>query len=211
MKTRIHIPPRYRKGPRNRGVWKRPAGLVAALFLLWCLAAELGLRQVSPALVEEAARGYLLSAINTAVEAELNGEELSFASLSDSSVTVDSVALTRLKARVLNRLEKSLNGSAAVRIPMGSLLPLRLWNGRGPGVPLKLRLESSADISFDTEFATAGWDQSCHRVVMTVRAQCYSQSRSFETELAVETSAVVAETVLIGERPQAVLAGNNGS
>ena len=69
-------------------------------------------------------------------------------------------------------------------------------------MPLTLGMEGSADLSFQTEFVSAGINQSCHRVTMVVKAQGFSQSSRFETQVEVETSTVLAETVLVGAVPE---------
>lgn len=121
------------------------------------------------------------------------------------TVYTDAAALNQLRARMLSRLEETLNGSVTVEIPAGSLTNIALLNGRGFPVPLTLRMESSADLSFQTEFVSAGINQTCHRITMTVKVQTYSQSKRFETQAEVETSTVLAETVLVGVVPDRAL------
>ena len=60
----------------------------------------------------------------------------------------------------------------------------------------------SSQANFHNEFVSAGINQSCHRVTMVVKAQGFSQSRRFETQVEVETSTVLAETVLVGAVPE---------
>ena len=118
------------------------------------------------------------------------------------AVQADTAALNELRLQVLGTLEESLNGSVTVEVPVGSLTGVALLNGRGFPVPLTLGMEGSADLSFQTEFVSAGINQSCHRVTMVVKAQGFSQSRRFETQVEVETSTVLAETVLVGAVPE---------
>ena len=109
---------------------------------------------------------------------------------------------------MLSQLEESLNGTVTVEVPVGSLTGIALLNGRGFTVPLTLQVESSADLSFETEFVSAGINQSCHRVTMTIRTQVISQSMRFPAETETETSTVLAETVLVGDVPNAALYNN---
>ena len=185
---------------------------VAALMVLAGGAAfcEWGLGSVSEELTREAARGYVLAQVNLAVEEAMEGEGSFVAVENDEAgkpvaVVADAAALNELRSQVLSRLEETLNGSVTVTVPAGSLTGMALLNGRGFPVPLKLRLESSADLSFQTEFESAGINQSCHRITMTVTVQTYSQSKRFETQAQVETSTVLAETVLVGTVPQSGL------
>lgn len=182
--------------------------------LLWIALSEAGLSAVSPDFIEEATRNYLLASINQAVNEELLERDVSFVAVSPSgnggvsSVTANAGELNSLKTGVLSRLSKSLNGKVSAYIPVGSLTNVGILNGRGPKVPIKLKLEGSADISFQTEFGSAGINQSLHRITMTVSARAYSQSRRFETEVEERTATVLSETVVVGTVPEVTVVGN---
>lgn len=208
------FPARYRtakSGKKKPG--KRLAFLATALLLLWEAVCEAGLSSVSKELTEEAARGYLLSCINSAVEEELADGGNSFVSVSRlesgeiSLVSANTASLNSLKAGVLSRLSKSLNGKVTASVPVGSLTGVGVLNGRGPKAPVRLNLESSADVAFQTDFYSAGINQSCHRITMTVTVRAYSQSKRFETKIEESTSTVLAETVVMGDVPEIAVTG----
>jgi len=198
------FPRRYRKqGGKRRGLlW---AALVVLVITGLC---EWAISGISPELTEEAVRGYVLECISEAVEAELETDPAPFVAVERESggqvsmVTADQEHLNRLRAGVLERLAKSLKGKATVHVPVGSLTGVGLFNGRGFPVPVKLKLEGSAVAEFSTEFTGAGLNQTCHRLVMTVRARAYSPSKRFETSIEVETATVLAETMVVGEVPE---------
>ena len=188
---------------RKKGRGKALLLLAAALFTGGTALSEWGLGSVSEELTQEAARAYVLAQVEEAlaqprpfVTIERDGEGAPVA------VQADTAALNELRLQVLGTLEESLNGSVTVEVPVGSLTEVALLNGRGFPVPLTLGMEGSADLSFQTEFVSAGINQSCHRVTMVVKAQGFSQSRRFETQVEVETSTVLAETVLVGAVPE---------
>lgn len=178
------------------------------------LFSEWGLSSISPELTQEAARCYLLSCVNEAIEAEVEEESMSFVTVERDQegkicgVSTNTAALNGLRVRVLGRLEDSLNGSVTVKVPAGSLTEIALLNGRGFPVPLKLWMEGVADLSFQTEFTSAGINQSCYRVTMTVSVQAYSQSKRFSVQVEEETSTVIAETVVVGTVPDAAVLRN---
>ena len=166
------------------------------------------MRTVTEELTQEAARGVVLGQIREAIETELEGELPSFVTVERDgqgdiqAIRTHTEELNALRVRVLERLEERLNGNVTVTIPVGSLTGVALFNGRGFPVPLKLRLESSADLDFSTEFTSAGINQSCHRITMTVRVQAYSHSQRFPVHVAETSSTVLAETVLVGTVPE---------
>lgn len=207
------FPVRYRRtSPKKRR--KSFAFLALGIAALWCGLSEWGLSFVSADLAQEAAKNYLISCMNRAVEEECEAQGMSFVTVNHgeagtvSAISADAEALNRLKTGIVNRLSRSLNGKATVHIPLGSFSNVGVLNGRGPQVPLKLNLEGSADVSFQTAFDSAGVNQSCHRIVLWIRAKAYSQSRRFELQVEETTSTVLAETVIIGEVPEVALTGH---
>ena len=189
---------------RKKGRGKALLLLAAALFTGGTALSEWGLGSISEELTQEAARAYVLAQVNQAVEEAL-AQPRPFVTLErdgDGEPVADASLRQNLCVPVLGTLEESLNGSVTVEVPVGSLTGVALLNGRGFPVPLTLGMEGSADLSFQTEFVSAGINQSCHRVTMVVKAQGFSQSRRFETQVEVETSTVLAETVLVGAVPE---------
>ena len=201
---RRRLPRRYRSsgGKRRRLLW---LGLAIILIAALC---ERAISGVSPELVEEAARGYVLECISRAVDAELEESDAPFVTVERESggkismVSADQERLNSLRAGVLERLSRSLKGKATVYVPVGSLTGVGLFNGRGFPVPVKLQLEGSAVVEFSTEFTGAGLNQTCHRLMMTVRARAYSPSKRFETSVETEAATVLAETMVVGEVPK---------
>ena len=201
---RRRLPRRYRSsgGKRRRLLW---LGLAVILIAALC---ERAISGVSPELVEEAARGYVLECISRAVDAELEESDAPFVTVERESggkismVSADQERLNSLRPGVLERLSRSLKGKATVYVPVGSLTGVGLFNGRGFPVPVKLQLEGPAVVEFSTEFTGAGLNQTCHRLMMTVRARAYSPSKRFETSVETEAATVLAETMVVGEVPK---------
>lgn len=198
------FPRRYRsEGKRRR--WMLWLGLGAVIFGLLC---ERAISGVSPELIEEAARGYVLECISQAVDEEIEADSSPFVTVERESggkvsmVSANQERLNSLRAGVLERLSRSLKGKVTAYVPVGSLTGVGLFNGRGFPVPVKLQLEGSAVVEFSTEFTEAGLNQTCHRLVMTVRARAYSASRRFETSVETEAATVLAETMVVGEVPR---------
>lgn len=198
------FPRRYRRaGGRRR--WVLLIGAAAVIIGLLC---ERAISGVSPELIQEAARGYVLECVSKAVDAELEADPAPFVRVERESggqvsmLSADQERLNSLRAGVLERLSRSLKGRATVYVPVGSLTGVGLFNGRGFPVPIKLQLEGSAVVEFSTEFTGAGLNQTCHRLVMTVQARACSPSRRFETSVEAEASTVLAETMVVGQVPK---------
>lgn len=196
---------RRKSGHKYLRIWLL---LLAVLFIGGSIFSELGLSSVSPELTEEAARNYIQNAINEAVYRQ-DTEEIGAYVEADRnaagkvlSLSCNTTKLNALKAEIMERLSESLNKKAKVHVPIGSLSNVALFNGRGFLVPIHLQFEGTADVSFQSEFLSAGLNQSCHRITMTVKAGVYVPSQRFETAVTEETTTVLAETVIVGEVPE---------
>ncbi len=199
---------RYRQSSGEGGRLRKVILFVAALFAAWTGLSEAGLSSVSQELTLEAARGYVLASVNRAIEEELAEQEADLVTVERtgdgqvSSVSANAESLNALRSGILTRLEKLLNGKATAYVPIGSLTGVGVLNGRGPQVPITLKLEGAADISFQTEFDSAGINQSCHRITMIVKTRAYSQSQRFSAQVEEESATVLAETVVVGKTPE---------
>lgn len=180
---------------------------MTAALLCWAVVSEAGLSSVSDELICEAVKSRILSCVNTAIDKELAQNNADFVTVSRdddgkiSSVVTDTAKLNSLKQGMLSRLEKTLNGSITARVPLGSLTNIRVLNGRGPCVAVKLKLESTVSVVFDTELSSAGVNQSCHKITVTVAVDSSSQSKSFHTATSVSATTVLAETMIVGNVP----------
>ena len=192
---------------RKKGRGKALLLLAAALFTGGTALSEWGLGSISEELTQEAARAYVLAQVNQAVEEAL-AQPRPFVTIERDgegepvAVQADTAALNELRLQVLGTLEESLNGSVTVEVPVGSLTGVALLNGRGFPVPLTLGMEGSADLSFQTEFVSAGINRTKYAVTMTVTAQLYSASTAFTDVVTVTSAYPVYESVLEGEVPR---------
>ena len=196
---------RFPKPPAGRRGFCRGALVILLVGSLVLLGCEQGLGSLSPELTQEVARGYVQECLTKAVEEELAENEGPYIQAerdADGRVTAafaDTQALNALKTGIQGRLARALNGRAGAQVPLGSL----------PGIPVRMAFEGCADLRFDTEFTTAGLNQSLHRVTLTVEARVYSQSRRFSAYVEESTSTVLAETLVVGPVPQ-VAVGRGG-
>lgn len=207
---------RYIKGrwipapKRNKQIKLGRIAVICLLFFLpFAAFSEWGLSAVSEELTQTAAKKYVISAVNRAVKESLKdsrGEELSLITRDDAgnvvSVQANTYVLNNFKASLSERMQKELNGNARVGIPAGSFTGLRVLNGRGFDVPMRLNLEGNADISFESGFIGAGVNQTCHRITLKVVVSAVSQSASFGASTEYETNIVLSETVIVGTVPQ---------
>ena len=203
-----------RAGGRRNGRALLPLLAAAAVFLALTLTVSAHLR---PALREIA-----LYTVNDAVTKTMNdsvAESIGAGSLDynelvrlEKDESGNITALITNMARI-NSLQTRLTDDymrhssdvmkTDISVPLGSLLGGALLSGRGPGIPVRVLSVTNSTARFENSFSAAGINQTRHRIVlyMTVDIELLIPGERLKTQ--VETSVVIAETVIVGQVPEA--------
>ena len=132
-----------------------------------------------------------------------------------TAVTANAAAVNRLKSdlslRVLERLSEI--GDAGFSVPAGSLTGSVMLSGLGPDVRFRFVPYGSVAVDFRSSFTQAGINQTRQEVYLDVQAQVSAVLPGFPAQAAVDTSVLVAETLIVGNVPQsyANVEGNTGA
>lgn len=94
-------------------------------------------------------------------------------------------------------------GEQGISIPLGTLSGIPLLTGTGPRIQLQFTPAGAVRSSFESEFRSAGINQTLHRVNLrltaTVRVILPGESHT----LTVEAEAPIAENIIVGDVPNA--------
>lgn len=198
--------PRYRVKRTAKSRIKRIFIFVVALLVSFTFLSEWALSSISDELIFHTIQEYIERRINKTIADIKVSDELLNISRDDSgkiiSATADTQKMNVLKTDLTAALTKELKGKAKTTIPFGSITDIKVFNGRGFPVPLKINLEGAAQVSFQTEFLSAGINQSCYRVTLLVDYSVYSQSKNFAATIQDSTSYMISETIIVGNVPQ---------
>lgn len=104
-----------------------------------------------------------------------------------------------LSAHLLERLEDS---QLELTVPVGSLLPIEPTWARGPELHLRALALGTASAEFESEFTSAGINQTRHRVWLELSVPVTVLLPGGGEELTVDSRLCVAETVIVGQVPQ---------
>lgn len=124
----------------------------------------------------------------------------------DGNITY--LSLNNAKANMLkSTISKSItdavskNEARLMRIPWGTLTGSAILSGRGRFINLRITEFSYALIDIRSEFSAAGINQTRHSIILdiTIKAHGYVAITHITTQ--VQTSLIVAETIIIGEVP----------
>ena len=84
----------------------------------------------------------------------------------------------------------------------GNFTGNKLLSGYGPYIRVKVIPVGTVTTDFKTEFISAGINQTRHRVYLGVVCTMYVVAPLMSSEIVVNNSVTVAETVLIGDVPE---------
>lgn len=162
------------------------------------------------------ARAETLSALNEAVRETLLNSQINIA----DSVTIeknDNGQITAIKTDTLlvnlfqTNISEGLN--LALKqfiikergIPIGSLSGMVLFNGRGAKIPFRISPLSQVKTELESEFLSAGINQTIHKINLKVTVSVSAVIPGFETSTTVSADYCIAQTVIVGEVPQLML------
>ena len=214
---------KLRRGPARRA---RPAvrrqvhplllTLMAALLLA---AAVIGLLQAKlRPLVAEAARTQAQNTITAVLEhAVVEGlarREVGYSDLvtiqrdesgAITALTTDTAALNLLRAELVSEVLQALEGIdvSAIFIPLGSLLDFEPVWARGPSIQVRSMSVGTVTAEFESSFTSAGVNQTLHRIWLDLSVPVTVLLPGEKLEVPVHTRLCAAETVIVGEVPQA--------
>ena len=183
--------------------------LLAAMFVY----ININLRPVLFGLSSARVQSIAAKAMNDAILDILSGNGELYTSLVNVYETGGKVYLLQANSSRLNTLAADCANAAQERIaalgeqgisiPLGTLSGIPLLAGAGPHIRLQFTPAGAVRSSFQSEFRSAGINQTLHRVNLrltaTVRVILPGESHT----LTVEAEAPIAENIIVGDVPNA--------
>ncbi len=206
---------RYHKPFKKRRIGRR---LVIYVVVLLLLVGAVALDRYVIGLVKQYARTgaerYATHVINAAVTDVLAQTNPQYTNLVQvirdgdgavTSVEADMQALNTIKAALsLSVAEKTEQKNAVtVSIPLGTFLGSHLFSGRGPRIHIPISASVGLLTDFDSVLQAAGINQTAHRIVLNIQTTVFLAVPTAYTSIEVETSFIIAESILLGKVPDA--------
>lgn len=163
---------------------------------------------------ENTAKRMLFNAANRAIAEVLEEEEVDYSDVAEvktdangkvTAIQVDAVAINMLKSRITLKISELVqqNDEFNTYIPIGTFLDNEYTNGLGPKIKFSMQMTSYAVVNFKNEFTETAMNQSVHRITLDVTVNGGLVMAGARDYFKTETSAIVAETVIVGEIPDA--------
>lgn len=207
---------RWGTGRRHGGGLLLSTVLGIGLALLAIHAVDAAIRP----LVEEIAKAKLNNAVTTvingAVERTLADNAVTYDDIvslrTDESgyitaMTTNSVKLNTLRTELLGDIVMEVDhlDSRALGIPLGDLTGFVSVSDRGPKLPVRVLSVATPEAVFRNVFTSAGINQTQHRVMLDVSVTVKLLLPGGMVETVVDAQVCVAETVIVGQVPDAYL------
>ncbi len=203
----------------RRKSWARTAALLSLLMLAGLIALEQNLSQTMLDMAFAEAYSMAVETLNRAVklvtENEVEYGELMDAHLdAQGHVTMlraDTMRMNELAAETALKAERELNSieNQFVNIPLGAALGIKSLSGFGPRMSMQILPVGAVHASFDTEFESAGINQTRHRVFLTLRATVSLIIPTGSQLVEVESTMPIAESIIVGGVPDSFVDVND--
>lgn len=193
------------------------------LLILLLTAAVIAMEQnLSQTMLDMAfARAYSMAVetLNRAVKQAM-GQGVTYEELIDAQMDAQGrVSMLRANTMRMNELasqtallaEREL-GSAenqVVEIPLGAALGVSFLSGFGPRLEVQILPVGAVHTSFDTEFETAGINQTRHKIFLNLRATVSLIVPTGSQLVEVTSTVPIAESIIVGEVPESFVDVNN--
>ena len=207
-------------GPKKRRIlWG--LAVAAALFALCWLYLDANLTGVVLSLADARARSLAVQILNEAVE-ETIAQEVSYAKLmhvvtgEDGAVRLiqaDTAEMNRLASHATLLAQKKLEEleDQTISVPLGSALGLTIFAGAGPKIQVRILPVGAVVPRFETEFETAGINQTRHKVLLTLTAAVRLVIPTGSSKMEASTQMAVAESIIVGQVPESFVDLNGDS
>lgn len=204
---------------RKKNGWLRWLILVVLLLTAAVTAMEQNLSQTLLDMAFARAYSMAVETINRAVKQAM-AQGVTYEELIDAQMDAQGrVSMLRANTMRMNELasqtallaEREL-GSAenqVVEIPLGAALGVSFLSGLGPRLEVQILPVGAVHTSFDTEFETAGINQTRHKIFLNLRATVSLIVPTGSQLVEVTSTVPIAESIIVGEVPDSFVDVNN--
>lgn len=152
--------------------------------------------------------------INEAVYSQLDDDDFKYEGLitltynadhSVSSIESNMVNINKLKAKINNSVNDQLAkiDQYDLSVAIGTISGFYSLYNQGPLIPIKVMPEGYVETSLISSFESAGINQTLHRILVDIKVNISAIIPGYTASGSVETQYVVAETVIVGNVPNA--------
>ena len=120
-----------------------------------------------------------------------------------AAISANMSRINAVSARVLSEVvEAAENGVLDIKVPLGNLLGSNILMGKGPEILIEVITLTSSFIDIENELVSTGINQAKHKIILKIDVDVDILVPWDVLTTRVESSVLIAETVIVGEVPQ---------
>ena len=196
---------------RKNSAFLRRMTLLLLALMLAAMALEQNLTAVILSLASAKAEVLAVRALNEAVEDVVRQgvryEDLVHVTFDRQGgvrlLQSNTAAMNALASRAALTAQEKLKNlqDQSVSVPLGSALGIALLSGSGPRIQVQILPVGSVVTEYETQFSSAGINQTRHRVLLTMTAQVQLILPTGASSVQAMNQVAVAESIIIGDVP----------
>ncbi len=123
-----------------------------------------------------------------------------------SSISVDTRTISLLATEISDKIYCSINEAKnTFGLPLGNVVGSKIFSGKGPKIDVKVIPVGAVRYNIESELKSGGINQTLHRVRLVFQTEVKCTAPFDECEVMLETSIVLAETLIVGDVPEIIL------
>ena len=212
----LRTPRRRGPKPERGGGRLLPLVIGVGLALAVIFLIDAALRPTLTALAQVRVENAVTRIVNDAVNGTLTSEAISYSDLVTlekdaagqvSVLAANTAQLNALRAEILGEVLAQVEqlDSQELGVPLGSLTGFATASDLGPVLPVRVLTAAVPTADFENVFTSVGINQTLHRIMLNVRVECTLLIPGGTVDTAVEAQVCAAETLLVGQVPDAYL------
>lgn len=122
-------------------------------------------------------------------------------------IQINTVEISRIEAETALEVTKTLKDVTidSIDIPIGMITGSNILANYGPKIRINLYPVGNVKVNTDESFEEAGINQTRHRIILNIIAEIKIARPLLSSTMEVETNVPVAETIIVGDVPRAIL------
>lgn len=147
---------------------------------------------------------------------DLAGSESAFISFEKdesgniTAIVTDTARVNVLSSELLSAVVAASDaGDLNLRVPLGDLLGISLFLGKGPRIPVRITLLTSSRVEVRNVLTDAGINQTRHQLLLAIRVDADVLLPWEIRSARIEVPVLVAENVIVGRVPQTYVTMEN--
>ena len=124
-----------------------------------------------------------------------------------TSISADAVTMNLLAVKVSSRAQEYLSTKSGegIPVPLGTFSGIPFLVGRGSAINLNLKLVGAVNCNFESEFKTAGINQTEHKITLRSYATVDIILPFYTKRTNVVVEMLFADSIIVGEVPEFML------